>query len=96
MKQSGSSFLSTPLLGRAISFFIPSNIIGLHLPATVGEDNEEEVGGEEPARQVEHQVQGGQAEGRLEHVEKVQDQAHAIEDQPGSYVAGIFLQKEFD
>ena len=94
MKQSGSSFSSTPLLGRAIFFLIPSNIIGLHIPA-VGEDNEEEVGGEEPARQVEHQVQGGQAEGRLEHVEKIQDQTHAIEDQPGTYVAGIFLQKEF-
>ena len=85
--------LSTHLLSRqTISLLVPTNIIRLHLSAT-GEDNKEEVGGDQPAGQIEHQVQGGQAEGCLEHIEKVHDQANAIKNQPRPHVAGIFLQK---
>ena len=82
-----------PLSWEAISLLVPSKVIPLHLPA-VGEDDEEEVGGDQPADQVEHQVQGGQAEGCLEHIEKVQDQANAIENQPRPQVGGIFLENE--
>ena len=82
-----------PLSWEAISLLVPRKVIRLHLPA-VGEDDEEEVGGDQPADQVEHQVQGGQAEGCLEHIEKVQDQANAIENQPRPQVGGIFLENK--
>ena len=86
-------FLSMAVLGGTVAFLWTSTNVRLHLPV-VGEHDEEEVGGKHPAGKVDRHVQEGEAEGCLAHIEKVQDQTDAIENQPRLHVASIFLQKE--
>ena len=86
-------FISTAVLGGTVAFLWNSTNVRLHLPV-VGEHDEEEVGGKHPAGKVDRHVQEGEAEGCLAHIEKIQDQTDAIENQPRLHVASIFLKKE--